>query len=311
MSLPIEQIMQMLLNRKRPGAGGDDEFAIPGTSWEGPPFAVPGEYAQLPTYKKETKVGGKKKLKGLKKATEEEQQFIGDENTIERLWNSIKRIKEREDERLMKRENDIDINDISSFYQGLKYNDIVPLMDSNLPMNEGTMLLLDKINRLKNTLGSYSIGEQTIEIAPGMKIGVEGTHTKEIGLGKEPLESMPYLRIGREPTKEEKLRNIAGLTPKLIQTGNEDFVLHTHDENEKPSWSHNFKPYDIADIEIAALFPDVKNSYILSENGLTEYQGEGLNPLQIYAVDDNYMKDRTISTMPFGRRKLIKKMLGY
>lgn len=252
-------------------------------------------YSDLPSSELRAKRLGKSDKRKLQKKKELTQKYfvpLGAEDVFDK---QAKDYTIKLDEKSILRNKDIDLNNLSDFYKGLNYNDIVPLMDSNLPQNEGSMLLMDKLNRLKNSLGSYSTGMQTVDLGDGIKIGSEGKHTTEVGFGKQPLESMPYFEPGEEPTADEKSRNIAGLIRNPIKTGYEDFLLHTHDDNIEPS---------SIDLNTAAKFPNIKNQYILSNNDLLEYKNAGI-PKQLTNAINPDIKTNIVNGLTNKRKKLI------
>lgn len=256
-------------------------------------------YSDLPSSELRAKRLGKSDKRKLQKKKELTQKYFVPSGAEDVFDKQAKDYTTKLDEKSILRNKDIDLNNLSDFYKGLNYNDIVPLMDSNLPQNEGSMLLMSKLNNLKNFLGSYSTGMHTADLGNGMKFGVEGRHTTEVGLKKQPFE-LPEIKIGNEPTAEEKKNGVAGRI-QLGLTGNEEFALHSHDDNSLPSNQ---------DLLTAGYMPNVKNSYILSNDGLLEYGSEKVDPKLINSVDYNVRDNQETTNLPFSnRRKLIKKMI--
>lgn len=251
-------------------------------------------YSDLPSSELRAKRFSKNDKKKLQKKKELTQKYFLPSGAEDVFDKQAKDYTAKLDEKSRLRNNDINLDNLSEFYRGLNYNDIVPLMDSNLPQNEGSMMLMDKINRLKNTLGSYSTGMQTVDLGDGIKIGADGKHTTEVGFGKHPFESMPYFTPGEQPTEQEKAMNIAGVIRNSQKTGGEDFYLHTHDDNSLPSST---------DMNSIAKIPS-KNEYILSNNDLLRYNDAGM-PNQIMNAVNPGLKKKVIDGVPNKRKKLI------
>jgi len=252
-------------------------------------------YNDLPSSELRAKRLGKSDKRKLQKKKELTQKYFVPSGAEDVFDKQAKDYTTKLDEKSILRNKDIDLNNLSDFYKGLNYNDIIPLTDSNLPQNEGSMLLMDKLNRLKNSLGSYSTGMQTVDLGDGFKIGSVGKHTTEVGFGKRPLEGMPFFATGEEPTEEEKKLGIAGLIRNSGKTGDEDFYLHTHDDNELPSTT---------DLNSIMRTPNVKNEYILSDNNLMEYKDAGI-PMQLNNAVNPDLKKRVIGSLPNKRKKMI------